>query len=52
MRIYPMGYEALRMSAGGLNMCMVKTPQLVDKPPSYVTVHINKALKLQYFRIY
>ena len=31
MRTYPMGYEALRMSAGGLNMCMVKTTKLVDK---------------------
>ena len=31
MCTYPMGYEALRMSAERLNMCMVKTAQLVDK---------------------
>ena len=31
MCTYPTGYEALRASAGKLNMCMVQTAQLVDK---------------------
>ena len=31
MCTYPTGYEALRTSAGGLNMCIVQIAQLVDK---------------------
>ena len=31
MHSFPTGYEALRTSAGRLNMCMVKTAKLVDK---------------------